>query len=67
MTPLAALVLARVPVLLASATLVAFAFANLRVGAQLPFVPAARTTLTLSLVLGAACCVWLWRRQESIA
>jgi hypothetical protein len=67
MTPLAALVLARVPVLLASATLVAFAFANLRVGAQLSFVPAARMTLTLSLVRGAACCVWLWRRQESIA
>ena len=67
MTPLAALVLSRVPVLLASATLAAFALANLRVGAQLSFVPASRATLTLSLVLGAACCVWLWRRQESIA
>jgi hypothetical protein len=63
-TPLAGLTLSRVPVALASATLMAFALANLRFGAQLSFVPSSRTTLGLSFVLGAACCGWLWRQRE---
>ena len=52
MLPLAALVLERVWQPLAWATVVAFAAANLRVGGQLSFVPAARWTLACSVVLG---------------
>ena len=66
-TPLAGLVLARVPTLLAVATLAAFALANLRVGAQLAFVPASSVSLALSLLLGAVCCGWVWRRLEKLS
>ena len=61
-TPLAALVLARVPVPLAWSTLALFVVANLRVGAQFAFVPAARITLVASAVLAVACCGWVWRQ-----
>lgn len=60
-TPLAALVLDRVPTALAWSTLGAFAFANLRVGAQLPGIPAARFALGVSVVLAVASIVWAWR------
>lgn len=48
--PLAALALDRAAIGIAALTVALFAFANLRVGAQLPFVPAARFALGLSLV-----------------
>jgi hypothetical protein len=50
-TPLAALVLERVRPMLAVAILVTFAFGNLRVGAQLESVPAARFAMAISVVL----------------
>ena len=50
-TPLAAITLERAPVMLAWGTVAMFAFANLRVGAQLPFVPGARYALAASVVL----------------
>jgi hypothetical protein len=51
--PLAALALDSAPLWAAALTVVLFATANLRVGAQLPFVPAARFALGLS----AACAI----------
>ncbi|HUK34356.1 MAG TPA: hypothetical protein VLV86_10615 [Vicinamibacterales bacterium] len=53
-TPLAAVALDRAPLVLASLTVGAFVVANLRVGAQLMFVPAARFALAASVVLAAA-------------
>ena len=50
-TPLAAVALERAPVGLAVATVAAFAAANLRVGAQLTFVPAARFALAASVLM----------------
>jgi hypothetical protein len=35
-----------------------FAFANLRVGAQLMFVPAARVALALSIVIAVGAMIW---------
>jgi hypothetical protein len=59
--PLGALVLERVSTLLAALTLVAFAAANLRVGAQLMAVPSARYALGLSTLFAAASIVMAWR------
>lgn len=55
--PLAALALDRAPAALAWTTLAAFVAANLRVGAQLPIVPAARFALAASVLLAAAAIV----------
>jgi hypothetical protein len=52
--PLGALALESAPMVLAGLTVAAFAFANLRVGAQLMFVPAARFALMLSVALALA-------------
>lgn len=60
-TPLAALVLDRVPGLLAWSTVGTFALANLRVGAQLSEVPDARFALGVSIVLAIASVGWAWR------
>jgi hypothetical protein len=60
-TPLSGLVLERAPAALAWTTLGAFAVANLRIGAQLPGVPAARFALALSMVLAVASVVVTWR------
>ena len=60
-TPLASLVLYRLPAIAAWATIAFFAIANLRVGAQLMFVPAARGALAASIVMAAAGMVWAWR------
>ena len=65
LTPLAALVLDRAPAALAWSTIGAFAFANLRVGAQLPAVPAARFALGVSVVLALAVMAWAWRTRGS--
>lgn len=64
-TPLAALVLARVPVVLMVMTMSAFTITNLRVGAQLPFVPPSSASLAVSMVLGVACCAWSWRHPRA--
>jgi hypothetical protein len=50
-TPLAAVALERTPVALAALTAAMFAAANLRLGAQLAFVPAARFPLAASMLL----------------
>jgi hypothetical protein len=60
--PLAALVLDRVAPALAWSTIAVFAFANLRVGAQLPEVPAARFALALSVLLALAAIAMAWRQ-----
>ena len=52
--PLGALALERAPLLLSGLTLAAFTIANLRVGAQLEMVPAARFALGLSALLAIA-------------
>jgi hypothetical protein len=64
-TPLAALVLERAPAALAGATVAMFAFANLRIGAQLPWVPAARFALLLSLVFGLVAIAFAWRARPT--
>jgi hypothetical protein len=61
--PLGALVLERVSDGLAWAVIGLFAFANLRIGAQLPFVPPARFALAASCVLALAAVVMAMRRQ----
>jgi hypothetical protein len=55
--PLGALVLERVSAGLAWAVIGLFAFANLRIGAQLPFVPPARFALVASCALAVAAVV----------
>jgi hypothetical protein len=64
-TPLAALVLERVPGVLAWTTIAMFAFANLRIGAQLPWVPAARFALLLSMVGGLIAAALAWRGRTT--
>jgi hypothetical protein len=59
--PLGALVLDRVPVVLAGLTIAAFAVANLRIGAQLTAVPPARFALGLSVLLALAVAVQTFR------
>jgi hypothetical protein len=54
-TPLAALVLERVPPLLAASTVAAFAIGNLRVGAQLPIAGVARLAIAASVLLALVC------------
>jgi len=61
-TPLAAVALEHVSVALAATTVAAFAAANLRVGAQLTFVPAARFALAASVLL-AVVAVFLGRSK----
>jgi len=63
--PLGALVLDRAPVVLAWATAGVFAFANLRVGAQLANVPAARFALGLSVLLAVGSAVMALRARSS--
>ena len=65
-TPLAALVLERASRVLAGATVALFAVANLRVGAQLPHVPAARYALFLSVAAAAAAVVVAWRSPSGV-
>jgi hypothetical protein len=63
--PLGALVLERASEGLAWAVIGLFAFANLRIGAQLTFVPPARFALAGSTVLALAAVVMAMRRQPS--
>ena len=66
-TPLAAVSLDRAPAMLAAVTVAAFAFANLRVGAQLPFVPGARYALILSVVMAIGVIVTGFRMRTTRA
>jgi hypothetical protein len=59
--PLGVLVLERVSNLLAWMTVGIFAVANLRVGAQLPQVPAARFAIAVSMMLAIIASVRAWR------
>ena len=63
-TPLSALVLARLPQAAAWAVVATFAFANLRLGAQLTFVPAARLALALSVVIAVGSLAWSWMSRR---
>ncbi len=60
-TPLAAIALERASLAVAAMTIAAFAFANLRVGAQLLFVPAARFALAASVALAVVALVQAFR------
>jgi hypothetical protein len=64
-TPLAALVLERVSPILAAATVALFAVANLRVGAQLEWVPAARFAMAGSLILALVACAVVWKGRTT--
>jgi hypothetical protein len=62
---LGALVLEKAPPLVAWASVLAFALANLRLGGQLPFVPPSRLPLALSAGLAGACLYFALRRPAS--
>jgi hypothetical protein len=64
--PLGALALERAPLALAGLTVAAFAFANLRVGAQLTMVPAARFALGLSVLLAMVVVVQTFRSAGQV-
>jgi hypothetical protein len=64
-TPLAAIVLARVPSALAWTTIMLFAIGNLRVGAQLPIAAVSRIALVGSLVCALVSAVAALRRGAS--
>jgi hypothetical protein len=66
-TPLAAVALESAPVALSALTVAMFAVANLRVGAQLTFVPAARFALAASVVLAIVAVVRSVRLQPDVA
>jgi len=67
LAPLAALVLERAPAAVAWACVAAFVFANLRLGAQLPFIPASRASLALSLALAVGCLYSVRRSSAMVA
>jgi hypothetical protein len=61
--PLSALVLERAPSGIAWASVAAFAAANLRLGAQLPRVPAARFAMSVSAALSLVAIAIAWRAR----
>ena len=65
--PLAALVLERAHATVAWACVATFVLANLRLGAQLPFIPSSRATLALSLVLALGCLYSIRRPAAMVA
>lgn len=66
-TPLAALVLARAPGAIAWTTIGLFVVANLRLGAQLTWVPRASLPLALSLVAALAAIAAVWANTRNLA
>ena len=70
-TPLAAIVLAKLPIMPAATFVAAYGAANLRVGAQLASVPRARFGLLVSIVLALIALIVAWRtradRDEALA
>jgi len=63
--PLGAFVLERVAPALAWATAALFVATNLKVGAQLPFIPAARLLMPLTLIAAAACVAPMLRQRTA--
>jgi hypothetical protein len=64
---LGALVLDKAPPVVAWSAVAAFALANLRLGAQLPFAPPARLPLAVSAALACACLYFAFRRSSVVA
>ena len=64
--PLAALVLERAPSAVSWAIVGSYAFANLRVGAQLSWIPEARFAVLASILLAAAAIVYAWNTRQSL-
>lgn len=62
---LAALVLEKAPPVVAWASVAAFGLANLRIGAQLTFVPSARVPLAISALVASLCVYFAFRRRAS--
>lgn len=60
--PIAAVMLEDLPAWLASAFIVLFAWANLRLGAQLTFIVGVRAAVLLTVVIAVAAIVMAWRR-----
>jgi hypothetical protein len=60
-TPLAALVLERVSLVVVVALLTSFALANMRLAAQLQFLPPARYALALSMLIALTAVIAVWR------
>ena len=65
--PLAALVLERAPASAAWACVGMFALANLRLGAQLPFMPSSKISLVMSMALAVGCAYRAWRSSPVMA
>lgn len=63
-TPLAAIVLDRVPAMLAWSTIAAFSVGNLRLGAQLPIATVSRPAVAASIVLALASCAVATRARS---
>lgn len=66
-TPLAAIAVARLPAAAAWLFVAAYGVSNLRIGAQLPFVPPARFALAVSAILAVIAVVRLWRGRREAA
>jgi hypothetical protein len=66
-TPLAAVALGRAPAALAWATIALFAIGNLRVGAQLTFVPQARFALGASCLLALVAAAMTMRDRMAMS
>ena len=64
MIPLAMIVASRLPGWWGWGLVGLFAFANLRLGAQLPFVPAARVALLISVAIALVAIVRVWREPR---
>jgi hypothetical protein len=64
--PLAALAAVRLPRAAAWVLVAAYAAVNLRVGAQLQFLPSARFALTVAVILALAAIVKLWRERSRL-
>lgn len=65
-TPLAGVILDRAPAAIAWGTVATFVLANLRLGAQLPWIPAARFALAVSCVLAVMAIVAAWRTPRRV-
>jgi hypothetical protein len=65
--PVAAIVLASLPLVASVAFVASFGFANLRIGAQIPDVPASRYALVVSTLIALAAIGATWRSQRELA
>lgn len=65
--PIAAIVLAALPLAATIVFVASFGFANLRIGAQIPDVPASRYALAVSTLIAVAAMAATWRSQRELA